>query len=67
MIKTVIYRYLGTNGTIESPVHLEDTYYTRMIRLSAEQDKILTNGTRKVQNIMVPEDEVSEWTEVKKT
>ena len=27
MKKTVMYEYLGTNGTILSPVHLEDIYY----------------------------------------
>ena len=29
MTKTVLYKYLGTNGTIVSPVHLEDVYYIR--------------------------------------
>ena len=29
MTKQVLYRYLGTNGVIESPIHLEDIYYVR--------------------------------------
>ena len=29
MTKIVMYEYLGTNGTILSPVHLEDIYYIR--------------------------------------
>ena len=33
MLKNVYYRYLGTNGVIESPVHLEDIYYVRLIEL----------------------------------
>ena len=48
MLKQVIYRYLGTNGIIESPVHLEDTYYIRLIQLT----------------VRVPEDDVDLWTEV---
>ena len=64
MTKQVIYRYLGTNGIIESPVHLEDVYYTRMVILRAGKDKVLTNGTRSVLSIKVPDDEVSNWTEI---
>lgn len=64
MKKQVYYRYLGTNGIIETPIHLEDTYYTRLIHLTAEDNCILTNGKRKVYNIRVPEEEVNLWTEV---
>ena len=35
MIKTMLYEYLGTNGTILSPVHLEDIYYVRKYKLVA--------------------------------
>lgn len=58
MKKKVIYRYLGTNGIIESPVHLEDTYYTRLIELKAESGFLLTNGNIKRSVIRVPEEEV---------
>nr|DAF58810.1 MAG TPA: hypothetical protein [Siphoviridae sp. ctxMM9] len=44
MIKEVLYRYQGTNGIITSPVHLEDVYYIRYLRLCADKGKILTNG-----------------------
>ena len=46
MKKQVIYKYLGTNGVIETPIHLEAIYYTRLIELSADEDKILTNGMK---------------------
>ena len=29
MKKTPLYTYLGTNGTITSPIHLEDIYYIK--------------------------------------
>ena len=42
MTKTVLYKYLGTNGTIVSPVHLEDVYYIRQYKLTAKAGKQLT-------------------------
>lgn len=65
MTKTAYYTYLGTNGTITSPVHLEDIYYTIKYRLVADKGYVLTNGTRQVKAITVPSDEVSLWTEMK--
>lgn len=64
MKKQVFYRYLGTNGVIESPIHLEDIYYIRIISLTADEGKILTNGTEKRYSVRVSEEEVSEWREV---
>lgn len=64
MTKQIIYVYLGTNGTIESPVHLEDVYYTRRMRLMADAGKILTNGKLHRAIVTVPEDEVNEWKEI---
>lgn len=65
MTKQVFYKYLGTNGVIESPVHLEDIYYIKLVRLIADKGKILTNGERKVYDIKVPEEEVGNWREIK--
>lgn len=65
MTKTVYYVYLGTNGVIESPVHLEDIYYTRKIRLAADEGKRLTTDGKNFRfAVMVPEDQVAEWKEV---
>ena len=64
MTKEIYYRYLGTNGVIESTVHLEDIYYTRIIRLNADNGKILTNGKDKVYSIKVPEENVDQWFEI---
>ena len=36
MTKQILYKYLGTNGVIESPVHLEDIYYVRTVALYAD-------------------------------
>lgn len=65
MTKTVMYSYLGTNGTICSPVHLEDIYYTRKIRIVADVNKLITkDGINLFRQITVPEDSVDEWYEV---
>lgn len=65
MIKVKLYVYLGTNGTIESPVHLEDIFYTTRYRLVADNNKVLTkDGKNFVGSTTVPEDEVDEWKEV---
>ena len=66
MTKQVIYKYLGTNGVIESPVHLEDTYYTRLIQMTADEGKVLTNGVTELDVVRVPEEEVQNWTEIPK-
>lgn len=66
MTKEVLYTYLGTNGTITTPVHLEDIYYTRSIRLIADRNKQLTRdgGKTLLSSVIVPENEVSLWKEV---
>lgn len=65
MTKTLLYVYLGTNGVIESPVHLENIYYTRRYRLVADNRKSLTkDGKTFLQSVTIPEDELDEWQEV---
>lgn len=65
MTKTVYYTYLGTNGVIESPVHLEDAYYVRKLRLEADAGKQLTKDGKTFRTVvMIPEDELAEWKEV---
>ena len=64
MKKTVLYRYLGTNGTIESPVHLEDIYYVRLLKLQAGPGKVLTNGEQRVKYVTIAEADLDQWHEV---
>ena len=65
MTRQVIYRYLGTNGIIESPVHLEDVYYVRLLRLTADKGKVLTNGAVEVEHVQIPEEDEPLWKEIK--
>lgn len=64
MKRTVLYTYLGTNGTITSPVHLEDVYFIRKIKLVADENMTLTNGTVFRNFVIVPEEDEKSWSEV---
>lgn len=64
MKKQVIYKYLGTNGIIESPVHLEDTYYVRLLHLTADKGYKLTNGEVIRTSVRIPEEELDNWYEI---
>lgn len=65
MTKEVLYVYLGTNGTIISPVHLENIYSVKKLVLRADQNKYLTkDGKTFVTSVRIPEAEENLWTEV---
>ena len=64
MTKQVLYKYLGTNGVIESPVHLEDIYYVRINVLTAAAGKLLTDGQSFKKVVRCPDNEVELWQEV---
>ena len=65
MKKEILYNYLGTNGTILSPVFLEGIYCVRKVRLTAEEGKRLTKDyIHFYSTILVSENELNEWKEV---
>ena len=64
MIKQIMYEYLGTNGSICSPVHLEDIYYIRKYKLIADDKKLLVKVSRKEKSVLIPEDDLDNWKEV---
>jgi hypothetical protein len=68
--KEIIYTYLGTNGTISSPVYLEGIYSTKKIHLIADDGKVITkDGTNFVRETFIPINEeatVKDWYEIKK-
>lgn len=63
MTKQVLYKYLGTNGVIESPVHLEDIYYVRINILTADKGKYLSNGKERKTIVRCSDEEVESWQE----
>lgn len=67
MKKVKIYTYLGTNGTITSPVHLEGIYSVIKYRLLPEEGYKLTNdGISYREVVEVEENDIPNWYEVKK-
>lgn len=65
MTRVIYYRYLGTNGIIESPVHLEGTYFVRLVDLTADKNMVLTDGKTKVHHVRCSEEDEKNWKEVK--
>lgn len=64
MTKTKMYRYLGRNGIITSPVLLDKIEPIVMYELIASEGKVLTNGGKHFKATLVFEDEVKDWTEI---
>ena len=64
MVQEKMYRYLGRNGTVTTPIKLEKIDPIIMIHLKAAQGKILTDGISKTYAVIVFEDEVENWIEI---
>lgn len=65
MTKVYLYTYLGTNGTLQTPILLEGVPHTTLVRLVAEKNSGLTkDNTHYVTSIAVPEEDVELWKEV---
>ena len=64
MTKNKMYRYLGRNGVITSPILLENIEPIKMYSLKASDGKLLTNGEEKVKTKMVFADELEDWYEI---
>lgn len=65
MNKEILYVYLGTNGTICSPVFLEGIYHIKKYRLRADDKKVLTKDDKTyVKSVIVPINEIDTWKEI---
>lgn len=65
MIINTLYTYLGTNGVLTTPIHLEGIYSVKKVELVAETGKKLTrDGHNFVYRVTVPADQVDLWREV---
>lgn len=64
MIKETMYRYVGRNGNITSPIKLINTDPILMVSLKASEGKVLTDGNKKVKSVLIFEDEISNWKEI---
>ena len=64
MTKTKLYRYIGYNGVITSPILLEDVKHKELYELRAEHGKVLTNGEKELYAVVVEPEDVENWHEV---
>ena len=65
MKREILYTYLGTNGTITTPIHIEDTYYVRKLRLIADEGKVLTKDNINYKySVIIPEEDEDLWIEI---
>lgn len=64
MTKTKMYRYLGRNGIITSPVLLDKVEPIVMYELRASYGKVLSNGSETLKSTLVFEDELKDWIEI---
>jgi hypothetical protein len=48
MTRYDLYRYLGVNGVIESPVYIDGIYCIKLCKLVASSGHLLTNGIERV-------------------
>lgn len=64
MTKYDLYRYLGVNGVIESPVYIDGIYSIKLCKLVAASGHLLTDGNERVQTITIPASETDKWVEV---
>ena len=64
MVKTVLYTYLGTNGTVTTPIQLPNVYCVKKYQLIADEGKMLTNGENYYSAITVTQEDLDNWYEV---
>lgn len=61
-----LYKYIGRNGTITSPILLEDIKHIALVELRPEDGYVLVNGNNlRRDSVVVHIDDIGEWTEVK--
>lgn len=64
MIKTKLYKYLGRNGNIVTPILLEKVEPIPMVKIVADAGKVLTNGEEQAKIKTLFLDELEEWYEI---
>lgn len=65
MKQSSVYRYLGSNGVITTPIKLDGIYSVQLARLDADDGKILVNllDRRERESVICSLEEVKNWTE----
>lgn len=65
MTQEFLYTYLGTNGTVTTPIHLEGIPAMKSVRVTPAIGKKLTNGVKvTTEAVVVSEAEAASWREI---
>lgn len=66
MTQEKLYTYLGLNGTVTTPIQLQNVPAIINVRLRADDGKVLTNdgGISTVEIVTVPLGDVENWLEI---
>ena len=64
MKKTKLYRYLGKNGIITSPIEILNADHILMYHLIASKGKILTDGDQYLETIDIFAEDLDKWKEI---
>lgn len=66
MQATPMYTYLGTNGSLFTPIHLEGIYFVVSYKLVADNGKLLTKDNSSFVKGVILEslNDAEQWTEV---
>ena len=65
MTKIPVYRYIGYNGVVTTPILLDGVNHLKMVDLIADNGCYLTDGETRVRRVTVLADSVEQWTEIK--
>lgn len=64
MTHNVVYRYLGINGVVQTPVYIEGANGLKVNVLVADAGKVLTNGKEQKHQVFVADINVDKWKEI---
>lgn len=65
MVKQILYTYLGDNGTLQTPIHLEGIYSVINYLITAEDGYLLTKDNKNfTKSIIVTKEDLDKWQEI---
>lgn len=64
MKKTKLYRYLGKNGVITTPVEILNAEHILMYHLAASKGKMLTDGEQYAEMVDIFAEDLDKWKEI---
>ena len=64
MTTKTLYKYIGRNGSVTTPILLDGINHIKLVELRAEAGYVVTNGKKSYYAVTVEADKAEEWYEV---